>query len=233
MTPEEKYFIHTRPEMVSLVPNHAQRILDVGCSEGYFGQALKSRSEVEVWGIEPYAAAAEEAKKRIDHVLEGPVEAHIDQLPNHYFDVITCNDVLEHMVNPFKILETFHAKLAPGGCVVASLPNMRYWEALVQLVFQKDWHYTSCGTLDRTHLRFFTEKSIRRMFEEAGYQIHLLKGINQFGNHRRFPFHWATMGWGFGWLRDTSYLQFACIATPLPKRVTASTDHPIAAPSGV
>lgn len=211
-TPEEKYYVHARPEMLDFMPKTVRKILDIGCSEGRFGELLKNRQQAEVWGIEPHNASAKEASHRLDQVYVGTVEENLDSLPNNYFDAITCNDVLEHMQDPSPVLENLYTKLVPGGYVIASLPNMRYWETLYQLIFKKDWEYTSCGILDRTHLRFFTQKSIHRLFTEAGYDITQIQGINQYGSHRRFPFHIVTLGWAFGWLRDTSYFQFACIA---------------------
>jgi len=212
VTPEEKYYVHARPEMLQFVPNTAEKVLDIGCSEGRFGELLKNRQTTEVWGVEPHTASAKFADRRLDNVYVGTVEENIDYLPNAYFDVITCNDVLEHMADPSSVLTLLYQKLVPGGCVVASLPNMRYWETLYQLIFKKDWEYTSCGILDRTHLRFFTQKSMNRLFTDAGYEVERLEGINQYGAHRRFPFHWVTLGWGLGWLRDASYFQFACVA---------------------
>jgi hypothetical protein len=59
-------------------------------------------------------------------------------------------------------------------------------------------------------LRFFTEKSIRRMFEDCGYNLCSIDGIVE------RPFPW-TLGLLnrilFNSLRDTEYLQFACVAT--------------------
>ena len=206
------YFAHDRPEMLAYIPQQATAVLDVGCSSGRFGTLLKERGPIEVWGIEPHKPAAEQATQHLDRVFTGSVEEHINQLPDAFFDVITFNDVLEHLATPEDILKTIRPKLKPGGIVVASLPNMRYWRALYHLVFEKDWKYTDAGILDRTHLRFFTQKSMSRLFTNAGFRVLLQEGINQYGTHRRFPFHIVTLGWGLGWLRDASFLQFACVA---------------------
>ena len=69
-TKPSNYFEYSRPEMQRLVPAKCQRVLDVGCGKGLFGEALKQSRNIEVWGIEPVAAAATEAATKLDHVIE-------------------------------------------------------------------------------------------------------------------------------------------------------------------
>lgn len=73
----------------------------------------------------------------------------------------------------------------------------------------KQWQYEEYGILDRAHLRFFTEKSIRNTFDQLGYELLELKGINAFDLSWKFNLlNFIT----FGHLNDTKYLQFACVA---------------------
>ena len=69
--------------------------------------------------------------------------------------------------------------LRPGGRVHCCVPNMRHIENLEHLVLTGDWRYEEHGVRDRTHLRFFTEKSLRRLFEDAGYRVIEMTGINE------------------------------------------------------
>jgi len=159
-----------RPEVVALIPP-ARRLLDVGCGRGGFGFALRrgSRRVDELWGIEPHPEAAEEAKTHFDHVITG---MYPDDLPaEERFDVVVFNDVLEHMPDPWGALESTRGILTPEGRVVASIPNIRYWPILWDLVVRGRWTYTDTGTLDRTHLRFFTRGSALALFRDAGYDV--------------------------------------------------------------
>jgi 2-polyprenyl-3-methyl-5-hydroxy-6-metoxy-1,4-benzoquinol methylase len=154
------------------------RILDVGCSRGAFGAQLKRlQAGCVVYGIEPTAAAAY-AEDRLDHVVQGFFPA---DLPGDWrdFDVVCFNDVLEHMVDPWSVLEATIPFLARGGRVVASIPNVRYINVTIDLVLRGKWQYEQTGVLDRTHLRFFTRSSIVDLFASSGFSIDRLIATHQ------------------------------------------------------
>ncbi len=121
---------------------------------------------------------------------------------------IFCNDVLEHLLDPYTVLNRLKAKLSAGGVVISSIPNVRYFRNFGDLVLNRNWEYTDSGVMDRAHFRFFTCKSIRRMFENEGYEILVHKGINRTKSIRPFIFNIFVLG--FFW--DIVYLQFATVA---------------------
>ena len=205
-----RYYTEHRPEMVRFVPREATRILDVGCACGHFGEELKERRGVEVWGVEKIATAAEEAGRRLDRVFTMSIEEALIELPKASFDAVTFNDVLEHLIDPWAVLRGVAPLLAPGGAVVAAVPNVRFFRNLANLVFRGDWRYEESGILDRTHLRFFTRKSARRLFEESGYAIERLEGINRSKSLR--PLLWNMLF--LGQMDDIRYLQFVIVARP-------------------
>lgn len=172
------YYSFERNEIFPFIPQDIQRTLDVGCASGIFSTKLKQARGVETWGIEMQKDIAEIAKSKLDRVLVGSFEEVCDQLPQHYFDCIFLNDVLEHMPDPESCLRRIKSNMLPKGTIIASIPNMRYIEVLIELLFRKDWRYRDSGILDRTHLRFFTKKSMIRMFQDCGYKIDMVKGIN-------------------------------------------------------
>ena len=136
------------------------------------------------------------------------LEEKIDNAENNYYDLIIFNDVLEHLYDPWAILKKSAEKLAKGGKVVASIPNIRHLYTMFDIVIKKDFKYTDAGILDKTHLRFFTKKSIIRMFDECGYKIIKIQGIN---GMKSFKFKILNI-LSFGFLKETSYLQFAVVA---------------------
>lgn len=97
--------------------------------------------------------------------------------------------------------------------VLASIPNVRHFYNLKALLNEKDWKYINSGILDSTHLRLFTKKSMKRMFEEAGYNITMQVGINKITSWKLKLFNILT----FGFLNDTKYLQFVCIGSNINK----------------
>lgn len=175
LPPESPYYRHARPEVAPLLPRDVRRVLDVGCGAGAFAGHFAAGTEV--WGIEP-GAAAEDAGKRLHRVLRGLYHEVEGELPAAHFDVIVCNDVIEHMADPDAFLRSARTKLAPGGCLVGSIPNVRFVKTLFGLLVLKDWRYEDAGVMDRTHLRFFTERSLRRLFREHGFAVQEMRGLN-------------------------------------------------------
>jgi SAM-dependent methyltransferase len=206
----DDYFIQTRPEMLEYIPETAERILEAGCASGLFGAQLKQRSNVEVWGIEYDSESAESARQRLDMVLAGDILPLTDHLPDAYFDCAIFNDVLEHLIDPFAVLLKLKGKLAKGGIVVCSIPNIRFYHTFKKFIVNKQWKYEDAGIMDKTHLRFFTKASIVDMFDSLGYKILKLQGINGIDSWKFSLLNSLS----FGYLSDTRYLQFACVATP-------------------
>ncbi len=172
------YYQHTRKEMLPFFPPQVTRVLDVGCGDGRFGQLLKvTYPGSEVWGVEPTAEAHSSAAKFLDHAILGYFDEKLT-LPVEYFDTIVFNDSLEHFSNHMTALALAWRLLKPDGVIVASIPNVRYWPHVQHYLLEADWHYESAGILDRTHLRFFTRKSMLRNFAEAGYEVQIIEGIN-------------------------------------------------------
>lgn len=210
------YFRYPRPEMASFVPVHCRRILDVGCADGTFGEALKRTRGVEVWGVEPTRSAAAAAKAKLDTVVEGVFDPQI-ALPVRSFDCILFNDVLEHMFAPELALRYARELLAPGGIIVASIPNIRSFPTIWQLIFHGCWEYQDAGVLDKTHLRFFTKSSILGMFEREGFALETVSGINAYMGipnvRRRFWLLYRLVNALFlNRLDDMKFQQFAVVA---------------------
>ena len=206
-----------RREMLRFVPTGASRILDVGCSVGNFGILLKAELDAEVWGVEIDAEAAKLAEKVIDHVICGPFDKAAD-LPPGYFDCIVFNDVLEHMVDPYSALSYAKSLLASEGRVVASIPNVRYFSNLWDVVIRGSWEYSDTGILDRTHLRFFTKSSIESMFIDLGYDIEVLEGINALEWENQARHRWIRHLVCLRRFEDTKWLQFAVVARANKRR---------------
>ena len=170
---DESYYRGTRQDVFALVPPGGRRVLEIGCGAGRFRENFPD--EVEYWGVEPVLAAAREAVG-LKRVLIGTLDEVAALLPDGYFDLVVCNDVIEHIVDTQQVLSTIKAKLSPDGRLVGSLPNVRSVWVLLDLIFRRDWRYREFGVLDNTHVRFFTFKSARRMVVEGGFEIEVFKG---------------------------------------------------------
>jgi SAM-dependent methyltransferase len=161
-----------RPEVQALVPRSARRILDLGCATGALGAGLRARQGAAVVGVELDPVHAREAEGRLDEVVVGDVEAVLEgDVPLGRFDCIVAADVLEHLRDPWAALTSAVALLEPGGAVVVSLPNVRFFETFWQLGVRGRWPRRDHGIFDATHLRWFTRADAVELLEGAGLRV--------------------------------------------------------------
>jgi len=160
--------------LLDLIPSPPKCVLDVGCFCGETGARLKARYPgSHVVGIEPLEEAAEEARGKLDAVLKGKLE-DVDLSKGGInpgtVDTVILADVLEHMYNPWQALVSLRPWLAPDGFVLASIPNIRNFAVIDELV-RGDFPYAGAGILDITHIRFFSWLGVQRLFGDTGYRI--------------------------------------------------------------
>ncbi len=168
-------YLQPRPEILNLIPPHAKRVLDVGCSTGHLAKILKEErgGEVNVVGIEVDAALAEQASQHVDKLIKEDMDTFCWErhFPADAFDCIVFADVLEHLRDPWSVVQRCRDYLAEDGVVVASIPNIRHWSTIYCLLRIGIWPYCESGIHDKTHLRFFTFKNMAHLFEDAGFRI--------------------------------------------------------------
>ena len=201
---EQVYFNVTRPEMVQFLPDKYSKILEIGCCEGNFCRYVNKPCEY--WGVESFQKAAEIAKTKLDKVLVGFYNEFENQIPDNYFDLIIINDVIEHIEQPWDFLQSLKKKMTKNAKVILSIPNVRYYGNLKELLLEKEWKYKDKGILDITHLRFFTEKSIIRLLNENGFEIERMQGINPVIIRKLYLPIYLAVRFIFG--KDIKFLQF-------------------------
>ena len=144
------------------------RVLDVGAGEGALGVELKGRGCKVVCLEVDEARAGKAREKGLEVVLRNIESAGLEDLGR--FEVVVCADVLEHLLDPAAALLRVKAALAPGGKVLASIPNVAFYGVRLRLLSGR-FDYTDTGILDRTHLRFFTRRTARELLEGAGLKV--------------------------------------------------------------
>lgn len=162
---------HIIPELVRRL-SPPGRVLDVGCDVGFAARDLVS-SGFQVCGIDQNAATLEKAGRYYQQIILADVENEPPNLDGP-FDVIIFADILEHLTDPAAAFKRFSKLLAPGGLIVVSVPNVAHWHMRLHLLLGR-FDYGQRGILDRTHLRFFTQRTARRFLEEAGYRIEAIE----------------------------------------------------------
>ena len=140
----------------------AQRVLELGCGSGSTLQELRGRGLAGyLAGVELESGCHESARNVCDLFVPGNVEEL--PLPDlGRYDAVLLLDVIEHLANPFAVIEAAAALVNPGGYLILSFPNVRNFGVLKPLVVDGLWDYRESGILDQGHLRFFTRKSFLR-----------------------------------------------------------------------
>lgn len=169
-TPDE-YYQGLRTDIVALIPERCKKVLDIGCGFGGLGRLLRQRSECEVSGVEQNPAADAHLQEIYSRYWIGDIEKIELPVDADYFDCVVFADVLEHLADPWAVLERYSRYAKRGGVIIASIPNVRNFGLLYNLVVKGRWRYEQSGLLDRSHLRFFTRKEIIDLFVQAGLEI--------------------------------------------------------------
>jgi 2-polyprenyl-3-methyl-5-hydroxy-6-metoxy-1,4-benzoquinol methylase len=170
MSTSRPWLEYVNPAVVRLVGS-GHSVLDLGCSSGALAEAL-TRAGNRVTGVDNDAAAIEVAAGRAERALVhdltdgGGLAAKLGAR----FDRVVLADVLEHLPDPPRLLDALHALLAPGGRIVVSLPNVAAWTVRLSLLFGR-FEYAESGIMDRTHLRWFTNASAKRMLGATGFEV--------------------------------------------------------------
>lgn len=167
----EKKFLELQKQRVLDIVGKGKKVLEVGCSTGSFTKHLRDQ-ECTVTCIEIDAEAAQRAKCFAESVIIDDIEDPTIwfKLP-HKFEVILFMHVLEHLVDPWRVLREARSFLVEDGFIISIIPNIACWQTREQLFFRGDFQYEKCGILDLTHLRFFTFFTAQELIREAGYEI--------------------------------------------------------------
>lgn len=192
----EDYFAHARREIAPLLPQRCGRVLEIGCGSGEtLGWLRRDQRASRTVGVEISEAAAQRARAHADEVHCLDFERVELPVANSQFDVILCLDVLEHMVNPWRVVDRLVSQhLGPGGTLIVSLPNVRHYSVLLPLLFQGRWDYQDAGLLDRTHLRFFTRDTAVRLLSHPRLEPARCRGAGFEWPSRKGIFNTLTAG---------------------------------------
>jgi len=163
---------YSREDLLVLIPEGIRILLDVGCSQGSLGVSIKkTRPEIEIEGLELNRLLAARASSVYDKVYVCSLEEFVC---DKNYDCIICGDVLEHLFDPWTQLKSLFRILKPGGHLILSLPNAGHWTLVADLAASK-FDYLPWGITCITHLRWFTENSIRKALGDAGFNIVLFE----------------------------------------------------------
>jgi methionine biosynthesis protein MetW len=158
-----KYSSHEK--IISLVkPN--SKVLDIGCASGYIASQLKLKN-CEVTGIDNDEKSLEEAKKHCNKVFLLDISK---ESVDGKFDFIILGDIIEHTSNPEEVLIKLKKNLNQNGKMIVSVPNIVNIYARLRIIFGT-FPQEDKGIFDRTHLKFFTIKTLRKIIKDNNFKL--------------------------------------------------------------
>jgi 2-polyprenyl-3-methyl-5-hydroxy-6-metoxy-1,4-benzoquinol methylase len=209
-----------RPEIIERVAADRRNILDIGCSTGAIGHAIKVRDRaITVSGVEGNPDTAAVAQDVLDEVVVGDIDdwdTIASRLTKAPFDCIVCADVLEHTRDPWRVLPKIAALLAPGGYLVVSLPNVGHYDTLINVFMRRRFPRRDRGLHDETHLRWFARHDVADLIDTTGLNIaswyRVMRLVERPARKNRLAKYVAVPG-----LRDLLTFQYVIVTKPKAK----------------
>jgi SAM-dependent methyltransferase len=143
------------------------KILDLGCSGGALARRLRDRGH-HVTGVDSMRVG--DVDEQVSQFFLGDLERGIPDEVGSSFDIVIAADLLEHLRDPDRLLRDVRRRLRPGGMLLASVPNFGHWYPRFRVAVGR-FDYDQRGILDRTHLRFFSRQSFRRLARASGFLV--------------------------------------------------------------
>lgn len=184
--------------LLEMVGGAGLRVLDLGCGEGEIAARLAARG-CEVTGVERRGGFTPPGPAGV-RMVEADLEAGLPEVGGP-FDVVLCADILEHLREPGRLLEAVRAVLAPGGRLVASLPNSGHLYFRLNVLAGRFPQHDK-GLFDRTHVRFYMWAGWRALFEAHGFEFETLR-VSGVPVGLAFP-RWQ----GSAWVRAAEWLSW-------------------------
>jgi SAM-dependent methyltransferase len=145
-----------------------RRALDIGAADGALAERLTAQGW-DVTAVERDPGLAALARGRCREVVVADLERGLPALGGPY-DAAVCGDVLEHLSDPLRALRVLSRSLAPDAMVIVAVPNVAHLWIRLSLLLGR-FEYRDRGILDRSHLRFFTRRSLLNLLANAGLRV--------------------------------------------------------------
>jgi 2-polyprenyl-3-methyl-5-hydroxy-6-metoxy-1,4-benzoquinol methylase len=164
-----------------------QRVLELGPATGYLTKYLKEELGCSVHCIERSETMAREAERYCEKMVIADIDSVSmeEVFAGHTYDLIVISDVLEHLRQDRKTLNACRKLLSPGGRCIVSVPNIAHASIIGELL-RGHFEYREEGLLDRTHVNFYTRKSITTLLKESGFSIVAMDRVERLPEETEF-----------------------------------------------
>ena len=192
-----------RAVLRALPAGRGGRLLDIGTHDGAFTARIVERVRPDhVTGVEVMAVHAERARARAIDVVEADVEEGLP-FPDGRFDLITANQVIEHVRRTDVLLAELRRVLAPGGLACISTNNLCSWHNVISLALgfqpppvhvsdevivgnplnpEDGWPHEDWG---RSHVRLFSARALCELAQHHGLTLVRMTPVGYYPLPRR------------------------------------------------
>jgi ubiquinone/menaquinone biosynthesis C-methylase UbiE len=169
-----KRFDLSREDLVVSMLDKGNKFLDLGCGNGSLIFKLKDKFS-ELYGVDISPSRIKETEERARSISDSQkfhfIVSNLNEkipLPDKMFDAITCVATLEHLFDPYFVIDEIYRLLRPDGILILEVPNIAYFKYRLQLLFGKlpatsaaaNWKESGW---DGGHLHYFTKKSLIKL----------------------------------------------------------------------
>lgn len=216
----KKFGLSPTQQKILEIVGKGKTVLEIGSSSGYMTRAfLDNNCVVDV--VEFDKEAVVKLPKKVRKIFNLSIEDSKIYKELDKYEFIVMADVLEHLVRPEMVLKEL-VKAVSGAKLLVSLPNVASWTMRKQLFFKGDFEYQESGLLDKTHLHFYTVKTLPKLLSENGWKVESVTGtvvrLPLEGFISRIPaFGWIFKRWLYQRLvnqyKNLAYYHFLVIAS--------------------
>lgn len=159
---------------------NGDKILDLGCGNGYFSFILSRLPlRLEITGIDSDLNAIKEARNLIEKKKAKFVIGEVEKMPfpKKYFDKVIMSEIIEHVKDDMKVLKEARRVLKPGGVLILTTPNKDYpflWDPINWMLEHFFNFHISSGFFAgiwNQHLRLYRPEEIKINLEKSGFRM--------------------------------------------------------------
>ncbi len=164
---ELKNFSYSSHRQILKSVRPGEQVLDLGCGEGVLAREI-GKNGCQVTGVD--VLPAEHVLPVFDGYLQWDLENPLGWPLRRDFDCVILGDIIEHLKDEKTLMRNVRQVLKEDGRLIISTPNIALWLYRILHLFGR-FEYADKGIMDRTHVRFYSLKTLRNLLKSTGFHI--------------------------------------------------------------